>query len=605
MERRNIAIVAHVDHGKTTLVDALLSQSGLFRDNQSVEERVMDSNDLEKERGITILSKIASVRYGDIKIQLVDTPGHADFGGEVERILRMVDGVLLLVDAAEGPMPQTRFVLERSLALGLKPIVVVNKVDRPDQRVEEVIDEVLDLFIDLGADDDQVDYPVVFASGRDGVACDELADFGNAENLEPMFKAICNHIPEPSADPDKPYAMLISNIEQSEFVGRQSIGLVEQGRLAKGDNIVCIGADDEVTGRVTKIEVFEGLGRKEVESVEAGDICVIAGFEKSQIGDTLTQVDDPQPLPRIEVSKPTVAMFFHVNDSPFAGLEGDHVTSRQIRDRLWREARYDQALEVTDTDKMETFRVAGRGELHLSILIEKMRREGYEFCVSRPQVLIREEDGKKLEPVEIAVADVPSDATGAVIERIGRRKGNMIDMKPQGNRSKLTFEVPTRGLIGFRTEFLSITKGEGILASQFKGYAPWTGAIEQRMKGVMISMEKTTTVPYAIFKLEDRGEFIIGSGVDVYAGMILGICNRPGDLVVNIGKGKQLTNVRASGSDEAVLLTPPIDLSLEGYLEFINDDEWIEVTPKNIRARKQILDHNLRKQDQKRRAAEV
>ncbi len=598
---RNIAIIAHVDHGKTTLVDALLHQSGLFSGRTEITERVMDSNDLEKERGITIFSKNASIQFGDFKINIVDTPGHADFGGEVERILRMVDGVVLLVDAAEGPMPQTRFVLQKSLALGLMPIVVINKVDRSDARIEEVEDEVLDLFIQLEADEHQLEYPTLYACGRDGICATEAEGVATATNLKCLLDSVVETIPAPNVDQNGATQMLVSNIEHSEFVGRMVVGRLERGKIFKGQELVCINADHEqIRSKVTRVEVFSGLGRTEVQEAPAGEIVAVAGFLAADIGDTLTDPETPEALQRLEVSEPTVAVYFHVNDGPFAGQEGKYVTSRQLRERLWKEALYDQALWVEETKAMDTFRVKGRGELHLSILMENMRREGYEFCVSRPEVLLKEdENGKLLEPVEEAVIDVPNEFSGAIIEKMGLRKGTMEDMKNQGERTRITFAVPTRGLIGLRTEFLSATKGQGLLTHRLREYAPYHGEIKNRIRGVLISMDKCTTVPYAIFNLEDRGEFLVGAGVPVYEGMIVGIHTRPNDLVVNVGKTKKLTNVRASGTDDAVLLTPPRKMSLESYLEFINDDEWIEITPQSIRARKKILDFHKRKQASK------
>ncbi len=591
---RNIAIIAHVDHGKTTLVDAMLRQAGIYHANQQVAERVMDSSDIERERGITIFSKNASVRYGETKINIVDTPGHADFGGEVERILRMVDGVILLVDAAEGPMPQTRFVLGKSLELGLKPIVVVNKVDRPDARIGEVVDEVLDLFIALGADDSQIDYPVLFGSGRAGFM--DTKPGGASKNLEPLFQAIIQHIPAPAVSDSGPLQILVSSLDHSEFVGRQGVGRIERGTIRRGDQAVRIAVDGKQTKhRINRLEVFEGLGRSEVEVAAAGEIVVVAGIDEIDIGETIADAVAPEGLPPLKVDEPTLAVEFIVNDSPFAGREGKYVTSRHLRARLYAEAIKDRALRVSDGEQADTFRVMGRGELHLGILIEKMRREGYEFAVSRPEVLTREHDGQREEPMEEVVVDVPAEYVGTVIERLGRRKGNMTEMTEQGDRTRLRFTIPTRGLIGFRTEFLSATRGEGVLNHRVVGWGPWLGPIPQRQRGALVALEACDTVAYGLFQLEDRGEFFVGAGIPVYGGMIVGEYNKQGDLVVNVGKSKKLTNVRASGSDDAVNLTPPRRMSLENWLEFINDDELIEATPESIRGRKKLLDPDARK----------
>ena len=601
---RNIAIIAHVDHGKTTLVDAMLRQAGIYHANQQVAERVMDSNDIERERGITIFSKNASVRYGDVKINIVDTPGHADFGGEVERILRMVDGVILLVDAAEGPMPQTRFVLGKSLELGLKPIVVVNKVDRPDARIGEVIDEVLDLFIALGADDSQIDYPVLFGSGRAGYM--DTTPGGASKNLEPLFKAIVQYIPEPAVSEDGPLQILVSSLDHSEFVGRQGIGRIERGTIRRGEQAVRIAVDGKQTKhRINRLEVFEGLGRTEVESASAGEIVVVAGIDEIDIGETVADAVSPEGLPPLKVDEPTLAVEFIVNDSPFAGREGKFVTSRHLRARLYAEAVKDRALRVSDGDHADTFRVMGRGELHLGILIEKMRREGYEFAVSRPEVLTRDHNGQREEPMEEVVVDVPAEYVGTVIERLGRRKGNLTEMTEQGDRTRLRFTIPTRGLIGFRTEFLSATRGEGVINHRVVGWGSWLGPIPQRQRGALVALEACDTVAYGLFQLEDRGEFFVGAGIPVYGGMIVGEYNKQGDLVVNVGKSKKLTNVRASGSDDAVNLTPPRRMSLENWLEFINDDELIEVTPESIRGRKKLLDPEARKRAAKKANVEA
>ena len=603
---RNIAIIAHVDHGKTTLVDAMLRQAGVFRENQEIAERVMDHNDQERERGITIFAKNAAIQYGGVKINIVDTPGHADFSGEVERILRMVDGCLLLVDAAEGTMPQTRFVLSKSLALGLRPVVVINKIDRPDQRVTEVEDEVLDLFISLAANDDQLEFPTIYASGREGRAATTREGFADCKDLKPLFEAIINTVPAPKCSPEGGFQLLVSNIEHSDFVGRQAVGRVERGVVRKGQSVVRLGKDGLTkNARVTRIDVFEGLNRREVESAEAGNIVILAGIDDIDIGDTVADSQVPEALARLVVAEPTVAMYFRVNDGPFAGKEGKYVTSRQIRDRLFKERLYDQALRVEETDSTDSFKVSGRGELHLSVLIEKMRREGYEFCVSRPEVLIKTDaSGNKLEPVEEAIVDVPNEGAGTVIELFGRRRATLEDMVQQGDRTRMRFAVPTRGLIGFRTEFLTATKGEGILNHRFRDFGPWQGAIANRLQGVLISLEAGTSVPYGMFNLQDRGEFLIHAGVPVYVGMIVGVNSRSGDMVVNVCKEKKLTNMRASGKDENVSLTPPRKMSLESWLEFINDDEYIEVTPQTIRARKKILDHSARRTDEKKRGIE-
>jgi len=594
-ELRNIAIIAHVDHGKTTLVDAMLRQAGLFHAHQVVDERVMDRNDMERERGITILAKNASLTYDGVKINLVDTPGHADFGGEVERILRMVDGVLLLVDAAEGPMPQTRFVLEKSLAL-------INKVDRADARIAEVEDEILELFLALDADDTQIEFPTLYGSGRDGyMGTDPEARAGD---LVPLFRTIVDTVPPPRCDPQGAFQMLVANLEYSEYVGQQCIGRVERGRVVQGMPIKLLQADGgEHTGKVVRIDVFDGLGRGEVSSAEAGEIVVVAGLDDADIGDTLAHPNTPERLPALTVEPPTIEVEFRVNDSPFAGREGTYVTGRQLGVRLRREALFDRALRVGDSPDGDAFSVAGRGELHLAVLIEKLRREGYEFAVSRPQVLVETIDGKPHEPIEELICDLPEPYTGTVIERLGQRKGVLKDMRQSGDRARLTFTIPTRGLIGFRTEFLSATRGAGLLSHRRIGMGPYQGQIAQRGKGALVALEQAEAVPYALFQLADRGEFFISPGTPVYAGMIVGEYNKPGDLVINVGKTKKLTNVRASGSDDAVLLAPPRAMGLEQFLEFLNDDELIEVTPSALRARKRVLDHNRRKQAAKRAKA--
>lgn len=594
VELRNIAIIAHVDHGKTTLVDAMLRQAGVFRQNQDVVECVMDSNELERERGITIFSKNASIEYGGVKINLVDTPGHADFGGEVERILGMVDGVLLLVDAAEGPMPQTRFVLQKSLEAKKTPIVLVNKIDKPDARLGQVEDEILDLFISLGGDDANLEYPVLYGSGRGGyMGKDPSARSGD---LVPLFDTILATVPKPQCRVEGPLQLRIANLEHSEYVGRQGVGRIERGAIKVGETLTLIHRDgSQIKARVNKLEVFSGLGRRAVESASAGDIVVVAGFEDIDIGETLCHPEHPDPLPVLEIDEPTIAVEFKVNDSPFAGREGKFVTSRQLRERLFREALYDRALRVEETDAADTFKVSGRGELHVCILIEKMRREGYEFAVSRPEVLLKEIDGKVMEPLEELVCDVPQAYAGAVIERLGRRKGAMLDMRAIGDRTRLTFDIPTRGIVGFRTEFLSATRGEGVMNHRKKGLCPFQGDVAQRSRGALISMEQCDTVAYALFNLQDRGDFFFGAGVPTYGGMIVGEHSRAGDLILNVGKAKKLTNVRASGADENIILTPPRIMGLEQFLEFINDDELIEVTPQAIRPRKRLLDADARK----------
>lgn len=586
---RNIAIIAHVDHGKTTLVDKMLQQVGLFRANQKVADRVLDSNDLERERGITILAKNTAIRYRDIKINIVDTPGHADFGGQVERALSMVDGVLLLVDAAEGPLPQTKFVLRKSLELGLKPIVVINKIDRPDARVQEVLNLVYDLFIELGADDAQIEFPTLYASGRHGYA--QYAMDKPSPDLQPLFDTIIAHVPPPPGDSEGTLQLQINSIDYSEFLGRLVIGRILRGKIALNETVsLCKRGGSVIRGKVTKLYSFEGLSRKDIGVAEAGEIVAVAGFDHADLGDTLADAQNPEPLPPFAIDEPTIAMDFMVNDSPFAGREGKYVTSRQIRERLYREAMIDPALRVEDTDRPDAFKVSGRGELHLTILIENMRREGYEFAVSRPEVILKRIDGELCEPYELLHLDVPDDSVGAVIERLGRRKGEMKDMEPAGNGStRMTFEIPARGLIGFRTEYLTITRGMGIMHHEFLGYGKYKGEIPARTKGVLISMDQTETVAYALFNLQDRGEFFVGPGVAVYEGMILGEHNRDNDLVVNAGKGKKLTNMRASGSDENTILTPPRKMSLEQMVEFINDDELVEVTPQSLRLRKKIL----------------
>ncbi len=590
---RNVAIIAHVDHGKTTLVDEMLKQGGAFRENQAVAERVMDSNDLERERGITILAKNTAVQYGDVKINIVDTPGHADFGGEVERILKMVNGVILLVDAAEGPMPQTRFVLSKALELGHRVIVVVNKIDRPDQRIHEVCDEVLELLMDLNATEEQFDSPTLFCSGRNGTA--SYSPDVEGTDLKPLFDTIVDYIPAPEADVDAPFQMLVSSIDYNEFVGRIAIGRIERGAVKQNQEIaVCNYHDPEAAPRkakATALYQFEGLNRVPVTEADAGNIIAMSGIGDVTIGDTICIPDCVEPMEFVKISAPTIEMTFSVNDSPFAGREGKFVTSRQLRERLFRETLKDVSLRVSETDSTDAFNVAGRGEMSLSILIETMRREGYEFQVSPPRVLYQEIDGKKCEPIERLVCDVPSDAVGSVIEKIGSRKGEMLEMTPVGSRMKLEFLVPARGLFGYRNEFLTDTKGEGIMASVFECYAPYKGDLSRRSSGSLVSFETGESVTYGLFNAQERGVLFLGPGVPVYAGMVVGETPKSEDITVNICKKKQLTNMRAAGSDEALRLTPPRQMSLEQCLEFLADDELLEVTPESLRLRKRILSH--------------
>ena len=593
---RNVAIIAHVDHGKTTLVDEMLKQGGVYRENQEVVDRVMDSGDLERERGITILAKNTAIRYKDTKINVVDTPGHADFGGEVERILKMVNGVILLVDAAEGPMPQTRFVLSKALELGHRVIVVVNKIDRPDQRIHEVIDEVLELLMDLNATPEQLDSPMLFCSGRQGTASYSPDVVGT--DLTPLFETILEYIPAPEADVDQPFQMLVSSIDYNEFVGRIAVGRIERGTLKQNQEImVCNYHDPDAAPKKAKavsIYEFEGLARKQVTESTAGNIIAMSGIPDITIGDTVCAPGAVEPLPFVKISAPTLEMTFSVNDSPYAGREGKFVTSRQLRDRLYRETLKDVSLKVSDTDRDSAFNVAGRGEMSLSILIETMRREGYEFQVSPPRVLYKEIDGKKCEPIERLVVDVPGDCVGSVIEKLGQRKGDLVEMTPVGDRMKVEFLIPARGLFGYRNDFLTDTKGEGIMASVFDSYAPYKGDISRRGMGSLISTETGDSITYGLFNAQERGTLFIGAGVPVYEGMIIGVANRGEDIVVNACRKKQLTNTRASGSDDALRLVPPRQMSLEQCLEFLADDELLEVTPKSLRMRKAILNHEQR-----------
>ena len=594
---RNIAIIAHVDHGKTTLVDEMLKQSGVYRENQAVVDRVMDSNDLERERGITITAKNTAVQYGDVKINIVDTPGHADFGGEVERILKMVNGVILLVDAAEGPMPQTRFVLSKALELGHRVIVVVNKIDRPDQRVYEVVDECLELLLDLDATDEQLDSPMLFCSGRQGTASVQPDVAGS--DLKPLFDTIINYIPAPEVDLEAPFQMLVSSIDYNEFVGRIAIGRIERGTVKQNQEIaVCNYHNPDAVpqkAKATALYEFDGLSKIPVQSSSAGNIIAMSGIGDVTIGDTICAPEKVEPIEFVKISAPTIEMTFSVNDSPFAGREGKFVTSRQLRDRLFRETLKDVSLKVSEVEgSTDSFNVAGRGEMSLSILIETMRREGYELQVSPPRVLYQEIDGQKCEPIERLVADVPLDCVGAVIEKIGSRKGDLLEMNPVGERMKLEFLVPARGLFGYRSEFLTDTRGEGIMASVFDSYAPVKGEISRRSTGSLVAFETGEAVTYGLFNAQERGSLFIGAGTPVYGGMIVGECPKAEDISVNVCKKKQLTNMRASGSDEALRLVTPRTLSLEQCLEFLADDELLECTPENLRLRKRLLDHSAR-----------
>ncbi|MBR5942564.1 MAG: translational GTPase TypA [Clostridia bacterium] len=589
---RNVAIIAHVDHGKTTLVDEMLKQSGVFRENQAVKERVMDSGDLERERGITILAKNTAVSYGGVKINIVDTPGHADFGGEVERILKMVNGVILLVDAAEGPMPQTRFVLQRALELGHRVIVVVNKIDRPDRRVHEVIDEILELLIDLNATDDQLDSPMLFCSARQGTASFSPEVMGT--DLKPLFDTILEYIPEPADNDDGPLQMLVSSVDYNDYVGRIAVGRIERGVIKQNQEIVVCNYHEERAAKrvkVSNIFEFDGLSRVPVTESSSGSIIAISGIADITIGDTICDPAAPEALPFVKISAPTMEMTFSVNDSPYAGRDGKYVTTRNIRDRLMRETLRDVSLKVSEVPNSDSFNVAGRGEMHLSILIETMRREGYEFQVSPPRILNREIDGVMCEPIERVAIDVPADSVGSVIEKLGARKGELAEMNPVGSRMKLEFFVPSRGLFGYRNEFLTDTKGEGIMSSVFERYEPFKGEIKRRNTGSLIAFETGEAVAYGIWCVQDRGQMFIAPGTPVYGGMIVGECAKTEDITVNVCKTKHLTNTRAAGSDEALRLVPPRIMSLEQCLEFLADDELLEVTPHSLRLRKSILDH--------------
>ncbi len=603
MRYRNLAIIAHVDHGKTTLVDGMLRQSNVFRENQQVEERVMDSNALERERGITILAKNTAVEWHGHRINIVDTPGHADFGGEVERALKMVDSCLLLVDAAEGPMPQTRFVLRKALALGLKPIVVINKVDRKDARPHEVVSLTFDLMVELGASDEQLDFPILHAIAREGRAWREDDEPG--DDLGALFEAILSHVPEAAGDPKAPFQFQVANLDYSDYLGRIAVGRVLRGTARTGDSVVRISYDGSIIrGRLTKVFTHLGLQRIEASEVTAGDIVALTGFDDLQIGDTVADPSAPDALPIMGVDDPTVSVTFSPNTSPFAGREGKYVTSRHIADRLQRELLTNVALRVEPLGG-ESHRVSGRGELHLSILIEEMRREGYEFSVSRPQVIMKTIDGERCEPFEKVVADVPVESMGAVMEGLSSRRGALLDLQQSETRARLTFSIPSRALFGFRTQFLSMTQGEGLLSHTFDGYEPFVGSLRTRLAGSLVAMEQGEAFAYAIWKLQDRGIFFIDPGAEVYVGMVLGANSRPGDMDVNVNKNKKMTNVRASGSDDNIVLVPAKRLTLEESLEYLGDDELLEVTPKSLRLRKRTLDPNMRKREAKKAETEA
>ncbi len=591
---RNIAIIAHVDHGKTTLVDAMLKQSGVFRENQQVDERVMDNNELEKERGITILSKNTSLIYNDIKINIVDTPGHADFGGEVERVLKMVDGVLVLVDAFEGCMPQTRFVLKKALSLNLRPIIVVNKIDRPNARPYEVVDEVLELFLELDATDDQFNSPVVYASGRDGYATLDPEKAG--ENLKPLFDMIINHVPAPEGDENGGLQILISNIDYDDYVGAMAVGRVERGTATVGQNAVICKKDGTVENiRLTKIYQYEGLKRVETQSAAVGDIVMVAGVADVKIGETICSADCPEPLPFVEIDEPTISMTFSVNDSPFAGREGEFVTSRHLRDRLFREMMTNVSLKVEETDSADSFKVSGRGELHLSVLIETMRRQGYEFQVSKPEVIYKHIDGKLVEPMEFLIIDVPEEYVGTVIQTLSERKAQMLNMNNSSSGfTRIEFNIPSRSLIGYRSQLMTDTRGNGVMNHILNGYEEYKGDIPMRQRGSLVAFEDGESITYGLYNAQERGTLFIGAGVEVYQGMIVGENLRLGDIDVNVCKKKHITNTRASGSDDALRLVPPVVMSLENCIEFLADDELLEVTPKSLRMRKKILDKTQR-----------
>ena len=597
---RNVAIIAHVDHGKTTLVDALLKQSKVFRDNEVVAERVMDSNDIEKERGITILAKNTSVHYNGVKINIVDTPGHADFEGEVERVLKMVDGVVLLVDAFDGPMPQTREVLKKALGLDLKPIVVINKIDRPGAQPLKVVDKVLELFMDLNATEEQLDFPVIYASAKNGIAKMKLDD--ESDNIYCIFDTIIKEIPAPQVDINGDMQLLVSNIGYDDYLGRLAVGRVERGILkANQAVVVCKDEDKTVNGRVGKVYIYEGLNKVEVEEVPAGDIVSISGISDINIGETICDVNHPEKIPFVNIDEPTVSMTFSVNDGPLAGREGKYVTSRHIRERLMKELERNVSLRVKDTDRAESFEVCGRGELHISVLIENMRREGFELLVARPKVILKDIDGVKCEPMENLTVNVPDDCVGTVIQKLGLRKGEMTNMEPaEPGHTKIEFNIPARGLIGYRTEFMTDTRGEGTMASVFSQYAPFKGDITSRTRGTIVAFEAGTSITYGLYNAQLRGELLIGPGVEVYEGMVVGINSRNEDLTINVCKEKHLTNTRSSGADDALRLVPPKKMSLEESIEFIAEDELVEVTPENIRIRKKILDTKTREREAKR-----
>ena len=591
---RNIAIIAHVDHGKTTLVDALLKQSHIFRTNEKVQERVMDSNDLEKERGITILSKNTAVMHNGVKINIVDTPGHADFGGEVERVLKMVDSVLLVVDSYEGPMPQTKFVLKKALELKLKPIVVINKIDKPNARPENVIDEVFDLFLELGADDEQLDFPIIYASAREGFARFNVEDTN--EDMEPLFKTIVDHVEPPKGEMDGPFQMLVTTLDSSEYVGKIAIGKIHRGTVKKNQNVALVRQDGTKSNyRITAVFGYNGLKREEVEEAGLGDIIAVSGVLDANIGETIADAQNPEALPFVKIDEPTLSMNFMVNDSPFAGKEGEFVTSRHLRDRLMKELETNVSLRVKEITP-DCFEVSGRGELHLSVLIETMRREGFELQVSKPSVIFKEENGKKVEPMEHLTIDVPEEFMGAVMEKMGPRKGEMVNMTSAVNGyTRLEFSIPARGLIGFRNEFMTDTKGNGIMNHVFEGYAPYKGEIDSRSRGSIVSFEQGDAIAYGLFNAQERGRLFITPGTPVYQGMVVGECSRAEDLDINVCKGKKLTNTRASGSDDAVKLVPVTPMTLEQSIEFIGNDELVEVTPESIRIRKRYLDAAERK----------
>lgn len=596
---RNIAIIAHVDHGKTTIVDSMLKQAGIYRDNEQIVEQVMDSNDLERERGITILAKNTAISYKNYRINVVDTPGHADFGGEVERVLKMVDAVLLVVDSYDGPMPQTRFVLRKALEMGLKPIVCINKIDRPDARPMQVVDMVFDLFVELGADDDQLEYPTVFTSGKTGIATLDLKEYEEGKELDfcPLLDTVIEYTPCPEGEVEEPLQLLVSNIDADPYIGRIAVGRIERGTIKAGQSVTVCTYGDEATrnAKIVKLLRFQGLGRQEVAEASVGEIVCVAGIPNINIGDTICENGVAEPIPFVNIDEPTISMTFSVNDSPFAGQEGKFVTSRHLRDRLFKEVETNVSMRVEETDTTEAFVVKGRGELHLSILIETMRREGYEFQVSKPKVIMKEIDGVLCEPVEELVVDVPEDFVGPVMEKLGRRKAELLNMlPPDKGYARLEFKIPSRGIIGYRTEFLTDTKGNGIMNSVISGFEPFVGEIDTRSHGVLIAFESGDAMTYGLFNAQDRGALFIGAGVPVYEGMIVGVNPKPEDITVNVCKKKHVTNMRAAGSDDAMRLTPPLNYSLEQCLEFVEDDELCEVTPKNIRLRKKILNTDLR-----------